>query len=196
MHTLSFTIPNQSSLPLPTLGEDQAFSKCGDTTYVFHPQGQNLGKVMLAETGVFQDSFVISNKFQQIYTFIAFSESGCPTDTLIYEHHNSPSPQEDYQNIVCIGDANGHVIYPENYGSQQFSYTWSNGVMSNVNDNLSPDQYYVTITDQWGCTTMDDFIIDEESRRFELEIYSIKDQFCENDIAGGNVFFCRFSKLY
>jgi hypothetical protein len=184
-YTLSFTIPNQSSLPLPRFGEDQVFSKCGDTTYIFHPQGENLGKVLLLETGVSQDSFTISTFNQQIYTFIAFSESGCPTDTLIYEHHRRPSFRGTFNDITCIGSNDGEIIFDTNYGSQEFSYTWSNGNEGPINDSLSPDTYYVTVTDQWGCTNTRRYRTTEASRPLEIVRYGINPYLCSNEPNSG-----------
>ncbi len=51
--------------------------------------------------------------------------------------------------------ADGSVIANETGGTAPYTYLWSNGATSQLNDNIPPGNYCVTITDAIGCTAED-----------------------------------------
>ncbi|MEM6966333.1 MAG: gliding motility-associated C-terminal domain-containing protein [Bacteroidota bacterium] len=48
--------------------------------------------------------------------------------------------------------ANGAVTAIPSGGTAPFSYVWSNGAMTQLNENIPPGNYCVTVTDAIGCT--------------------------------------------
>ena len=56
-------------------------------------------------------------------------------------------------NILCNGDSSGVITVNNVTGTTgPYTYTWSNGSNSAVNQNLSAGNYYVTINDGNGCS--------------------------------------------
>jgi len=57
-----------------------------------------------------------------------------------------------FVNNVSNGQNNGAILLNVQGGTPGFSYLWSNGSSSDVNNNLGVGSYSVTVTDAWGCT--------------------------------------------
>ena len=56
-------------------------------------------------------------------------------------------------NVTCFGENNGEIDLNITGGTPPYSYTWNNGAHSEDIDSLNPNVYYVTVTDNNGCTT-------------------------------------------
>ncbi len=54
---------------------------------------------------------------------------------------------------LCNGDNNGSAMLNVTGGTAGYTYVWSNGASSAINNNLAAGTYYVTITDANNCTT-------------------------------------------
>jgi len=64
-------------------------------------------------------------------------------------------------NVLCNGANNGSVEINVQGGSENYTYSWSNGETSELIDNIGTGIYYLTITDGFGCTITTDFQINE-----------------------------------
>lgn len=56
------------------------------------------------------------------------------------------------QDVVCFQDCDGSVVANITGGTGPFNILWSNGFTSEINANLDPGTYTVTVTDANGCT--------------------------------------------
>ncbi|MBI2966790.1 MAG: T9SS type A sorting domain-containing protein [Bacteroidetes bacterium] len=71
-------------------------------------------------------------------------------------------------NATCYGLNNGSVNLTVTGGSMPYNFSWSNGSFNEDIGNLSPGNYYVTVTDDNGCTLADTAIITEPPSLFIL----------------------------
>ncbi len=58
-------------------------------------------------------------------------------------------------NLGCYNSNNGTATAYSGGGTPPYTYLWSNGSVSNVDNNLAPGTYTVTVTDLHGCTNTD-----------------------------------------
>lgn len=58
-------------------------------------------------------------------------------------------------NVICPGDQNGQIISTVSGGTPPYSFSWSNGAVSQNIGSLSAGNYRVTITDTNGCIHTD-----------------------------------------
>jgi gliding motility-associated-like protein len=78
---------------------------------------------------------------------------------------------------VCFGEANGMVNLNAVNGQIPYSFTWSDGIMTDQRNDLEGGAYEITITDFWGCTGQDTLIIPENDSLF-VNIISSIDSIC------------------
>jgi len=55
-------------------------------------------------------------------------------------------------NVTTLGGSEGSIEIPINGGTPDYTYSWSNGDMTNPITNLPAGDYLVTVTDMKGCT--------------------------------------------
>ena len=74
-----------------------------------------------------------------------------------------PSPELSLNAIssVCLGDDNGTVTSSIIDGASPYTYSWSNGAVSNMISNLIPGTYRLTITDANNCSDSSSVVVDE-----------------------------------
>ncbi|PCH69207.1 MAG: hypothetical protein COC01_02120 [Bacteroidetes bacterium] len=63
--------------------------------------------------------------------------------------------------IFCNGDSSGAANAAVNGGTTPYAYTWSNGETASSINNLAATIYYVTVTDNNGCTAVNSATITE-----------------------------------
>ncbi len=64
-------------------------------------------------------------------------------------------------NISCNGDNNGNILASATGGNPTYLFNWSNGSSGAFINNLTPQTYIVTLTDQSGCQKIDSFSVIE-----------------------------------
>lgn len=63
--------------------------------------------------------------------------------------------------VSCHGDNDGYIMTYISGGNPPYSYQWSNGAVSNSIYNLLQGEYFVTVSDNIGCSAVDTAIINE-----------------------------------
>ncbi len=63
--------------------------------------------------------------------------------------------------ISCQGYSDGSLTANVANGVEPYSYNWSNGINTSINNNLSTGTYFVVVTDQWGCNGSSSIILTE-----------------------------------
>ena len=100
------------------------------------------------------------------YSFSVSYPNSCTSSGNIFLTVNpslSPLTGINYlQNISCNGYANGSIgLYIPNYTPFQISFLWSNGSTNGAIGGLSAGLYSVTVTNQYGCSSVFDTTIIE-----------------------------------
>jgi gliding motility-associated-like protein len=70
-----------------------------------------------------------------------------------------PNANLQTTNPTCYGDENGTATSSPTGGQNPYSFIWSNGDITNTADTLAAGLYFVTITDNYGCFTVDSVTI-------------------------------------
>jgi len=97
------------------------------------------------------------------YTVTVSDANGCTLSTTLAVV-GLPGPSIDAvstSNALCFGDANGSAQLQISSGSAPYNYTWSNGSSGAQATGLNAGNYTVTVTDNFGCTDVDAFVIQE-----------------------------------
>nr|MBK9649982.1 gliding motility-associated C-terminal domain-containing protein [Bacteroidota bacterium] len=94
------------------------------------------------------------------YTVTVIDIKGCVA-TLSGQVVKAPDPQISLNNLVGIGCSGLPVgsIDIAVSGGTIFTYLWSNGASTQDINTLLPNTYTVTVTNEFGCTSVDSFIV-------------------------------------
>lgn len=76
---------------------------------------------------------------------------------------NAPAPVLDMDGWAAAGSANGRARVRVSGGTPPYTYAWSNGATNHDLMNLIAGTYTVTVTDNIGCTAVDNFIVVDEA---------------------------------
>ncbi len=89
------------------------------------------------------------------YTVTATDANGCTisTTTNIIQPSALTLSIPAITNVICNGGATGSVTALASNGSAGYTYIWSNGSTTAINNNLTAGTYTITATDANGCTT-------------------------------------------
>lgn len=74
----------------------------------------------------------------------------------------------EIENNLCFGDNNGRIEIEVISGNGPVSYSWSNGQVGNIVENLSAGYYDVVCSDPLGCEKEYTYFVDEAE---ELEVF-------------------------
>lgn len=131
--------------------------------------GNNTGAIditVTGGTGLIQYWWTGPNGFTQIsgdivnlapgnYNLTTTDANGCTTTVPPITVNGATQAITAYFNAVqntCAGQSNGALTINASGGTPPFSYAWSNGVTTAINNNLLSDYYTVIITDAVGCS--------------------------------------------
>lgn len=92
------------------------------------------------------------------YTIIVTDVTeGCSLDTTItLAASNAPVVNNiTATDETCLGDNDGTISLTISGGQAPYQYQWSNNATTQALNGLAPGTYYVTITDDLGCTVVD-----------------------------------------
>jgi len=122
----------------------------GSYTYLWSPTGGTTSS--------------ISNLSAGTYIVTVEDQNGCQkTDTVEIETVNGPVITVDsIEQVSCQGDSDGSISITVTGGNPGYNYSWTpSGGSSAVANNLTAGQYQVTVTDNAGCSTTEDFTLNE-----------------------------------
>ncbi len=153
---LSDTIPAYTPEDPPIFDPSITRVFCSDTAFWFSPSGTNLHKVYSVELGQFIDSMVVNNILRSGYTFIAYSNSGCPLDTVTHYFKGLPYISESIVNPKCYNDPSGSIFLSPLIEEDIYSYKWDNGEETSYLENISEGCYSVTVSNG-DCTIEREF---------------------------------------
>ncbi|MEL6988821.1 MAG: SprB repeat-containing protein, partial [Bacteroidota bacterium] len=129
----------------------------------------------IAINGATESSLIIDAPYQVgSYQVRITSSDGCViSDPFLFQ---ADLEVLDFEAIVsdetCPTQNDGEILITTNFQNEPVVYDWSIGSSNNALDNLSPDQYTVTITDANGCFTDSTFII-EAAESIESSIENV-----------------------
>lgn len=66
-------------------------------------------------------------------------------------------------NLSCKASDDGLIFGTASGGNAPYNYSWSNGATSNSLNNLSPDSYHLTLTDNFSCVHTQSYTVTEPS---------------------------------
>ncbi|MDF1864832.1 MAG: gliding motility-associated C-terminal domain-containing protein [Saprospiraceae bacterium] len=89
----------------------------------------------------------------------------------------------DGVDISCFGETDGSVLSTPMGGSGGYSFNWNNNSSNEEIVNLPAGNYILTLTDDNGCTTVENVIIEEPPELF-LDLDDSGDVVCHGDTTG------------
>tara|TARA_R110000772_G_scaffold17946_3_gene49889 strand:+ start:57984 stop:62291 length:4308 start_codon:yes stop_codon:yes gene_type:complete len=89
------------------------------------------------------------------------------------------------QGVTCFGDNNGNATANVSGGQSPYTFSWSNGSVSQTISNLSPDEYSVIVTESGGQSTSGSYTV-ESPVEFGSTVDSFKNVSCYDDGTPGN----------
>lgn len=113
------------------------------------------------------------------YTVIVTDSRGCKTqNTITITEPLSPvSATYTVQNVSCFGFTDGSITVNPSGGTLPYFYNWSNGNTSASVNNLASGLYYLTLTDNEGCSLIDSIKIEQPIAAISLSTV-LKDVSC------------------
>lgn len=140
---------------------------------------------------------VLENLATGNYTLTVTDSLGCPLIENI--EINSPVCDSIYLNFSIIDESyfearDGSVTVTASGGLAPYQYLWSTGDSTNAVFNLTPDTYWIKVTDSTGCFVLDTILVDSVNcNNLEIGINSTDETyFNSNDgtilveVSGGN----------
>ncbi len=98
------------------------------------------------------------------YSVILTDGNGCTlNDTFALSEPTQLVLSNTAVNVSCGGGTDGSIDLAVTGGTPNYSYAWSSGQVSQDPSGLTQGTYYVTVTDQGGCTAIDSATITEPS---------------------------------
>lgn len=99
------------------------------------------------------------------YTATVTDANGCTAEATV-NIPDAPGPLaviNTVTDVSCNGGSDGSIDVSVNGGTAPYSYSWSNGGVSNTISGLSAGIYTVTVTDVYGCSSSIDATVNEPS---------------------------------
>lgn len=96
------------------------------------------------------------------YTLVVTDGSGC-SDTMLFTINstNGPGLTLSTTDVDCNGSSNGSATVVISGGQSPYTVSWSTGASGTSVSGLSPGNYAVTVTDNLGCVTVNNFSISQ-----------------------------------
>ena len=94
------------------------------------------------------------------YSYVMLDDNGCVFKQSMYVHQ---APEiniySELTPLSCIDQNDAAIIVQTAGGTQPYTWLWSNGDVNENLENLLAGQYQLTITDDFGCQKVYDFIV-------------------------------------
>ena len=108
--------------------------------------------------------------FGGTYSVTVTNPNGCTDTDQVNYFFDQVAVTPSQANLACHGDSNGVALVFPAQGQLPFSYVWDDGDTLYTNNHLPAGNYSVTVTDNLGCTTSQDFTLTEPS---EIEVNAV-----------------------
>ena len=194
------TISISSPLPL-TLIPSSTGTKCfgeDDASATVSPSGGTpFYTYQWDANAMSQTTMTATNLASGVYLVTVTDFNGCEATTAL-SVSEAPSFIFDYDIVEpsCFGDADGSLDLTIGNGNPPFTYQWNvNNSTSTFLNNLSSDNYIVTITDDLGCIQVDTFLLPQpdeltvELRPTDLSCFESQDGQIYILATGGNPYY-------
>lgn len=108
------------------------------------------------------DIFLTESK----YVYVRVAKDGCFGMDSIWINFTGTSLYVQTTNVLCYGDSNGIATATLSGGISPHHYQWSNGEQGTIStiNNLHPNNYSITVTDERGCKSTSNFTIQSPSQ--------------------------------
>lgn len=94
------------------------------------------------------------------YTVTVTDANGCiDVESITIIEPAQLTSSDVVQNVSCFGESTGAINLTISGGVAPYSYSWSNGALTEDLTNIGAGNYSVTVTDVNGCTISDSFTI-------------------------------------
>lgn len=153
MLTLTDTIPPFEEVPVPMFVDIPDTTICAGNQILVEPKGVNLTEIFSPEAGYASDFFLLAPDTTTTYTFYSSDAFGCQTASVSFTIRvDSISniiqiPVVDIDSTTCHNTNDGSIRIQSNATALR----WENGSTEPLITGLSPGEYNVTLTDQFGC---------------------------------------------
>ncbi len=107
-----------------------------------------------------------------------------------YQSHNFEQPNQIFLSfsstpVLCFGGHDGSAVVIATGGVSPLEYFWSTSDTTQVIDELTSGDYFITVTDFLGCTEQGDVIVQGPENKLDLSL-SVKDVSCFGE-SDGNI---------
>lgn len=120
-----------------------------------------VGNVLLNWESEGSDS-MISNLSVGDYTLMAIDDLGCMhSETFVIESESNIQLNETIANAGCDDEPTGSIDISVDGGVSPYSFIWDNGSVENNITDLSSGMYTVIVEDALGCTTTENYEIND-----------------------------------
>jgi len=93
------------------------------------------------------------------YSVTVTSPNGCTDSDDVFYQVDNVLVNPSQANLPCYNDSSGVALVFLNGGVPPFSYEWDNGDTLYTRNSLSAGDYFLTVTDAFGCSVVQDFTI-------------------------------------
>ena len=117
------------------------------------------GIAMIGETSNPVQIFSDEGYYQVL---VQYNNGACSTSESIEVEFDLEVLEADgiIEDLACLGINDGQITVFVDSPNEPFDFQWSNGSNSAMIDGLSPGNYFVTITDDNGCFTIEQYLVD------------------------------------
>jgi gliding motility-associated-like protein len=120
-----------------------------------------------------------------VYNILVTDLNGCQQSAIFTV--TAPAPLQisfiNKQNVNCFGQNTGGVEAFVSGGTQPYTYTWSNNTSASTINNVPAGKYFVTVSDQNNCSTIDSVEI-TQNPKYLITLEVIQNVRCYGDSLG------------
>ncbi len=157
---LSVNLPDGNAI---SIGSELVPVSCTDScdaSILLNPSGGNGSFNVLWSTG--DTGLMIDNLCAGAYSATVTDALGCQESINILIENPLPlAIASIITDVDCNGASTGSIQIVASGGTSPYSYAWSTGATSTDITNLSASSYTLTLTDNNGCTLVNDFVVQE-----------------------------------
>ena len=116
----------------------------------------------------------ITNLSANTYTVIVTDANGCTSilSRAVTQPVGSLNVTSSVVNLLCYGDVNGSINVTATAGTAPYAYSWSTGSSNEDVSNLSAGSYTVTVTDNNGCSLINNIFVTQPNAPLSTSINS------------------------